>query len=101
MSILDDAQAQSNKESALSKVASAHANWLGIARQEALAIAAVKGTVTADDVRAVLYTQGLKPDHFNAWGAVFRTDDFQFTGEYRRSAVPEGKGNMQRVWRAA
>ena len=74
--------------------------WVDAARAVARRIALERGTVTADDVRALLYPMGLVPAHPNAWGPVFRKG-FVWTGEWRRSAVVQGHGNLQRVWRVA
>jgi len=74
-------------------------SWVQVARSVAKDIARLKGTVTADDVRKVMISRKLEPRHYNSWGSVFRSAEFEWTGEYSRSAVVKGKGNMQRVWR--
>lgn len=99
--ILDRAAALSARDGVLRHMQARHATWLDAARMTARRIARQKGNVTADDVREILYPAGLYPKHYNAWGAVFNHADFVFTGDFRRSAVPRGKGNMQRVWRLA
>ncbi len=98
--ILDLEAALTARDTALARMEKAHSAWISAARVVAKRIAKRTGEVTADDVRAVLYPR-LKPAHYNAWGAVFRHSDFEFTGQFKRSAVPKGKGNMQRVWRLA
>ncbi len=86
------------KRQGLEAVSRSNGPWLEVARWTAREVCSREGTVTADDVREVLYEAGIYPAHPNAWGAVFRCG-FVWTGEWRVSAVPEGHGNLQRVWR--
>jgi hypothetical protein len=99
--LFDQAEANRRKVAALDQLEEHHEDWLYFARLEAVRIARIKGTVTADDVRAELYRRGITPKHHNAWGAVFRDKRLVWTGKFRKSALPQGKGNMQRVWRLA
>ncbi len=92
--------ALADRDEGIARVASNSASWVEIARAEARSIARERGEVTADDVRRVLYPQGLRPRHYNAWGAVFQVG-FVFTGRYHTSEVRRGHGNQQRVWRLA
>ena len=96
---LDMAKSIREKDRVLDHMSMAHKEWLEIARGVAVDIMLEKGDATADDVRFVMYAAKMFPRHHNAWGAVFRDKRFVWTGEYRRSAVPDHKGNMQRVWR--
>jgi hypothetical protein len=93
-------EALRRKEAALGLVEDHNESWVETARRVARGICAERGEVTADEVRCVLYPLGIRPSHYNAWGAVFR-GGFEWTGRWRVSAVPEGHGNLQRVWRAA
>lgn len=70
--------------------------FMAEARKTAKRISLRKGDVTADDVRRECRFDPLHP---NAWGAVFRSKSFVWTGEWRRSEQVQGRGNMQRVWR--
>jgi hypothetical protein len=99
---LDLEEALRRRDEALDRVEEQLPRFLDDARGTALRLAERFGTVTADDVREAFAEQGIPgPSHFNSWGAVFRDDRFEWTGEYRRSANVKGKGNMQRVWRLA
>ncbi len=97
--LFDGVAALQARDDALDRVEANHADWLGQARAEARRIARLHGTVTADAVRAVMEAKGLRPRHYNAWGAVFRRSEFEWTGKWHRSSVRKGNGNMQRVWR--
>lgn len=99
--VLDFATGLKLKRKALESLELDHSLWLEIARDTAYDIALDRGEVVADDVRAVLYPLGITPRHHNAWGAVFRSSVFEFTGQYRPSAAPSRKTGMQRVWRLA
>lgn len=69
--------------------------WISKARQLARQICQLCGTVTADDLRLVMP----EPSNPNVWGAVFRTLDFQFTGQYKQSSLVSRHAGIQRVWR--
>lgn len=94
---VDLSKALERRDEGIARVSQRNGSWVALAQATARMIALERGTVTADDVRAVLYPQGLKPKHYNAWGGVFKKG-FRWTGLYRRSAVVKGHGNMQRVW---
>ena len=98
---LDLFQARKAKANGIARVSSSNSTWLRTARAVACRIASERGEVTADDVREVLYKMGLKPRHYNAWGAVFQNKDLRWTGRFKQSAVVEGHGNLQRVWELA
>lgn len=97
--LFDLREAVRRRDAILDVMEDVHVSWVEQARSVARDLARKNGTVVADDVRKVLYARDCKPDHFNAWGAVFRASCFEWTGTYARSAVIRGKGNMQRVWR--
>ena len=88
-------EALAQRDAGIQRVADNNTDFLIEARAIARTIARRDGTVTADDVRREC---ALVPLHPNAWGAVFRDDAFAWTGNYRRSALVQGHGNMQRVW---
>ena len=92
--------AQRAKEAGIAQAHEHSPTWVDLARATARDIARARGTVTADDVREVLYPMGIVPAHYNAWGAVFRKG-FRWTGWWRTSRVVGGHGNQQRVWRIA
>ena len=98
MKILDGQLSLSLKNEALRRVEFAHATWIDMARAVARELCRRNGTVTADDVRQILYSWGDIPDHHNAWGAVFKGGEFVVTGEWHESAAPSRKGGVQRVW---
>lgn len=89
-------QALEARDDGIAQVAANNQEFLQAARATAAHIARTKGTVTCDDVRAV---SALHPLHSNAWGALFKCDRFEWTGEWRRSELVQGHGNLQRVWR--
>ncbi len=97
--MLNRVVALARRDRILAYMAEHHATWIDVARRTARHLASRNGAVTADDVREFLYAAEIRPKHYNAWGSVFKGGDFEWTGEFRQSAVPEGKGNLQRVWR--
>lgn len=95
----DLTQARKRAEDGIQSVGQRNASWLELARSVARQIADERGTVTADDVRRVLYADGHRPNHYNAWGAVFRRGSgLRWTGRYHTSRVVIGHGNQQRIW---
>jgi hypothetical protein len=63
--------------------------------------AAQHGTVTADDVAALMAAAGMNyADLGNAAGSVFR-DGFVWTGDVRQSARVSTHRRLVRVWRIA
>lgn len=91
-------QARELRDVGIRTVAENNAEFLEAARACAKLICEGKGTVTSDDVR-----EGCTklPLHENAWGAVFKSKEFVFTGKYRQSSLVSRRGGMQRVWRLA
>jgi hypothetical protein len=83
------------RDEGIRRVAENNQEFLVEAREVALRIAKRKGTVTADEVRRECE---LTPLHPNAYGAIFKSPKFKWTGSYRRSALVQGHGNLQRVW---
>ncbi len=56
------------------------------------------GTVTADDAKQLADEHGLAPQHYNAYGAIFRCKDFEFVGMTISKQV-QGHGNRIGIWR--
>ena len=72
---------------------------LHLAQRVAVRIAERQGTVTSDDVFAVLARNGLNPKELgNAAGSVFRGHEFRFTGSWRKSRRPTNHARSIRVW---
>lgn len=94
--IFDEAAAREARDIGMKRVEQNNARFMHVARETAKRIARRRGTVTADDVRAEC---PLDPLHYNAWGPLFCTKDFEFTGEKRKSKLKQGHGNEQKVWR--
>ena len=94
--LFDLAEARKQRDEGIRRVAENNAEFLEAARGTARLIAQGKGEVTADDVRKGC---PLAPIHHNAWGAVFKTKEFEWTGRFAQSALVQGHGNLQRIWR--
>ena len=91
---LDEALLQ--RDIGIHRVAENNGAFLEAARETAKRQAHRYGEITCDDVRKVC---SIDPLHPNAWGALFKGKDWEWTGRYRKSALVQGHGNMQRVWR--
>ena len=85
---------QALKRTGMKQAAENRAELLERARQIALQFAHKNGTVTADDV-AFRMDKPLGP----AAGSIFKTKDFEFTGERRQSTRPDNHARELKVWR--
>ena len=89
------------KEEGIARAARGEPLWLDLMRAEARRYAEAHGEVCADDLREYdcrLDTLGIKPRHFNAWGSLFRGDEWEFV-RFTTSARTVGHRNTIRVWR--
>lgn len=84
------------KDAGIKRVSAHNEEWLRHARARAREVWIERGNVTVDDLRECLgYWQ---PTHPNAWGAVFKSGDFEPCG-WKASTTPSCHGRMIRVWR--
>ena len=85
----------------MSQAAGKNAAFLTVARYCARRWAWVHGTVTADDVRyAAERDEDFPwPTSPNAWGSVFMSPEFEFTGTRVQSAHKANRGRELKVWR--
>lgn len=88
-------QARTLRDAGIQQVESNNLSWVERARDIALQLAAKRGEVTADDVRAVFKEE---PNHPNAWGAVFRSPRLKWGGTMRPSSTVSRHAGLQRVW---
>ena len=84
------------RDRGIKQVADNNQHFLEVHRHIARRIAAHKGEVTCDDVRR---ERTLEPLHHNAWGAVFKGKEWEWTGRYRTSHLVSRHGGPQKVWR--
>ena len=84
------------RDEGIRQVAENNTEFLKIARAVAKNQARLLGAITSDDVRRVCPVEPLHP---NAYGAIFKTKDWEWQGYYRKSSLVQGHGNMQRVWK--
>jgi hypothetical protein len=88
------------KEQGMRTAAENRSTALLNARLIAVELATRYGTVTADDVQAVLGERGITRDMIgNAAGSIFKGGAFEFTGNRIKSKVPKGHANELKVWR--
>ncbi len=89
-------EAIARKEQGIQQVADNNEHFLEVVRNIARSLAEAKYEITCDDVRKLC---PIDPLHPNAWGAVFKTKEWEWTQKFRRSSLVQGHGNLQRVWR--
>ena len=84
------------RDRGIKQVADNNIHFLEVARNVARRIAMRQGEVVSDDVRREC---PLNPLHPNAYGAVFKGKEWQWTGRYRTSHLASRHGGQQRIWR--
>ena len=89
------------KKKGMAASASATHPQLDLARSIARALAAKKGRITIDDVGMAMWERHRVPTLGKAYGSVFRTSDFEKTGEYRQSVRKSSHARPVAVWRLA
>ena len=81
-------------------VTSKNGRWLHLMRLRARSVAISKGSVTADDLRSYADLLPLKPTHRNAWGGIFRGDEWKPVG-YVNSTKLANHARKLVEWRLA
>lgn len=107
ISLFDLAEAQRRKEDGIARAMAAGARQkvVELAREIARNICIDRGRsgpdwVTSDDVARAMDERGIPYDQLgNAAGAIFRSDEFEPTGEFRQSVRVGSHARMIRVWR--
>jgi hypothetical protein len=89
------------RDAGIAQAARTKGTLLKLARNIAADLGRELGEVTADDVQRRLHDVHKISIHAlgNAAGAIFKTDDWEFTGRFVRSERVHARGNMLRVWR--
>ena len=94
--LFDLAEGRRRRDEALEGHEKSEPTWLDRARVIGRTLARAQGTVTADDIRAVMSDE---PHHPNVWGAIFKGSEWEPTGQFVPSKKASRKANPQRVWR--
>ncbi|MDT8419371.1 MAG: hypothetical protein RQ754_02980 [Desulfuromonadales bacterium] len=89
---------EERKAEGLSVIEENHGDFLETMRTRARKIAAEKGSVTSDDLRAYAACWGIEPAHPNAWGGIFRGSEWECIG-FKKSTLPSNHARLVRVWR--
>lgn len=97
--IFDARAAEIGKQVGMAKATEGKEKLLLLARMFARSVAKAKGTVHADDVYALLISAGVQEKELgNCAGSIFRSGEYEWTGEWNKSKRKIGHGNMQRIW---
>jgi len=91
---------EQGKREGLDRVSRNASEWLTHVRGWAKAVARRKGEVSSDDLRLLADTYGVHPHHQNAWGAVFRGDEWEPAG-FKKSTYKTNHARRITVWRLA
>lgn len=91
-------QGLKQKELGLSIVEANNATFVETGRGIARMLIQKHGKTSMDEVRDKLEEMGLQPKHKNAFGAIFRSPEFEAIG-FKASTHESRHCGMQRVWR--
>ena len=86
------------KQDGLTTVAATNKEFLETCRRYARAISALKGEVSIDDVRAFCDEHSLKPEHPNAFGAIFKNNGWLEIGR-KKSCYETNHARKVSLWR--
>jgi len=86
------------REDGISRVRVNAALFVRVLREVAIRISDEEGTVTSDDLREYANEHGLKPHHPNAWGAIFRGNNWKVIGR-TNSTYKTNHAREIRAWR--
>ncbi len=86
------------KQHGLDRVERSSASFVESMRTIAKGISLMRGEVCMDDLRVAAEQAGLKPEHCNAWGAIFRGPGWTMIGR-RPSLVETNHHREIRVWK--
>jgi len=97
--LFDGKEGDRLKREGMALAADNRVGLLQMARLEAIEIGKRKRLVTADDVgrvlKAVYGIESIGP----AAGSLFKTNDWAWTGQYKKSVRTTNRSRMIRVWR--
>jgi len=97
--LFDEQESESRKESGIRLASSNREELLAIARMIAYELAKKYGQVHADMVFRVMHDKYGIQSIGNASGAIFRTKDFVFTGNWYKSKRVTNHARMIRIWK--
>ena len=92
------------KEEGLERVEMNNQDWIDLVRKEARNIIRSKGYCSTDEIHEYAELNGLFPKHHDAYGAVFRGDEFIML-DHIQSKRPSGHGRwikrfgLKNYWR--
>ena len=96
--LFNAAEARKQRDEGMQRAAVNRADALARARRMALDLGRTYGAITADDVHAALEQQD-RDALGNAAGSVFKSDAWEWRGEWRPSERVTNHGRYVRVWR--
>lgn len=100
--LFDAVAGERAKQEGMARAADNRAVLLEMARGFAHQHALLHGTVTADDVARQMAVHGFSPSALGpAAGSLFKTSEWEWTGEYVKSIRVSNHSRMIRVWRLA
>ncbi len=97
MDLFDYAKAKELADAGIQSVGTHNASFVDIMRAEARRIARAVGSVTSDDLRRYAKAHDLKPNHPNAWGAIFRGAEWKMVGRMK-SKLMSNHAREIKVW---
>jgi hypothetical protein len=98
LSIFDINAGIHGRDSGIEAVISSNECFVSTMRGIARIIVRRKGVVTSDDLREIARDHGIVPKHENAWGGIFRGNEWECVG-FMKSKLPSNHARTIRTWR--
>lgn len=98
LSIFDLQSAIHARDQGIARIIDNNGTFVETMRGIARLIARRRGIVSSDDLRKVATDYGITPNHENAWGAIFRGNEWVAAGSIQ-SQIPSNHGRLIRTWR--
>lgn len=98
LSIFDLPSGIAGRDAGILQVISNNQCFVSTMKGIARLLARRRGVVSSDDLRKMATEYGVRPNHENAWGAIFRGKEWQAVG-FIKSKLPSNHARMIRTWR--
>jgi hypothetical protein len=90
-------EGEAARDEGVALVSENNPTFVEIMREAARVLARKNGSVCSDDLRAYAQMCGIEPEHQNAWGAIFRGQEWVVVGR-RKSRLTSNHAREIRVW---
>ena|SRR3990167_451308 len=98
LSIFDISSGVHGRDAGIAQVISRNECFVSTMRGIARILARRRGVVNMDDLREIANEYGIVPNHQNAFGGIFRGQEWEIAG-YTQSKIPSNHARRIATWR--